>query len=87
MVDAGWSVYIVRCADNSLYTGIARDIHQRIAAHNGDGSKGARYTRSRRPVELVYQEVLPGQSEALKREYSIKQLSRAEKLQLIESAQ
>lgn len=79
----GWRVYIVRCADGSLYTGIARDLERRIAEHNADSGAGASYTRSRRPVRLVYQETAADRSAASKREYQIKQLSRAEKLALI----
>lgn len=76
-----WSVYILRCADGTLYTGIAPDVEKRIALHNA--GKGAKYTRGRGPVELVYQEELEDRAAASKREYAIKQLSRAEKLQLI----
>jgi len=78
-----WQVYIVRCADGSLYTGIARDLDRRIAEHNSDKGQGASYTRSRRPVRLVYREPAENRSAASKREYQIKQLSRAEKLALI----
>jgi len=78
-----WQVYIVRCADDSLYTGIARDLERRIAEHNADNGPGASYTRSRRPVTLVYREFAADRSAASKREYQIKQLSRAEKLALI----
>ena len=78
---APWSVYILRCADGSLYTGVARDLEQRLAQHNGAG--GAAYTRSRRPVTLVYQEPAADRSSALRREWVIKQLSRTEKLELI----
>jgi putative endonuclease len=81
-----WQVYIVRCADDSLYTGIARDLERRIAEHNADNGLGASYTRSRRPVRLVYQESAADRSAASKREYQIKQLSRAEKLALIGSS-
>jgi putative endonuclease len=81
--DQDWRVYIVRCADGSLYTGIARDVVRRVAAHNADGGAGASYTRSRRPVTLVYQETAADRSAASKREYQIKQLSRAEKLALV----
>ena len=77
-----WSVYILRCADGTLYTGIAPDVEKRIALHNA--GKGAKYTRGRGPVELVYQEELEDRASASKREYAIKQLSRAEKLHLIE---
>lgn len=81
---AAWQVYIVRCADGSLYTGIARDLVQRLAAHN-DGT-GASYTRARRPVTLVYSEAAPDRSTASKREYAIKQLDRDHKLALVAAA-
>lgn len=83
MAADSWQVYIVRCADDSLYTGIARDLERRIAEHNADNGLGASYTRSRRPVTLVYREVAADRSVASKREYQIKRLSRAEKLALI----
>ena len=76
-------VYIVRCADGSLYTGYARDPQARLAQHNT--GKGARYTCSRRPVRLVYQEAMPSLSAALKREHELKQWPRARKRQLIRS--
>jgi putative endonuclease len=78
-----WHIYIVRCADGTLYTGVATDVARRIAEHNGQGASGARYTRSRRPVKLVYQEKAANRSAAGKREYRIKQLSRREKFALI----
>lgn len=74
--------YIVRCADGTLYTGWTTDLQRRLAAHN-DG-RGAKYTRSRRPVALLYHECFETKEEALRREYAIKKLSRAEKLRLIE---
>ena len=77
-----WWVYIVACSDESLYTGITTDRERRIAEHN-DSKKGAKYTRNRRPVNLVYSEMHPNRSTASKREYEIKKLSRAEKLKLI----
>lgn len=80
---AAWQVYIVRCADDSLYTGIARDVERRVAEHNGAGAPGASYTRARRPVTLVYAEAAADRSAASRREYQIKQLSRTEKLALI----
>jgi putative endonuclease len=83
LASEAWQVYIVRCADGSLYTGIARDLERRIAEHNADKGQGASYTRSRRPVRLVYREPAADRSAASKREYQIKQLSRAEKLALI----
>ncbi len=78
-----WWVYIVECSDESLYTGITTDRERRIIEHN-DSKKGAKYTRNRRPVDLVYSEMHPDRSTASKREYEIKKLSRAEKLKLIE---
>lgn len=78
-----WFVYILRCADDTLYTGIAKDVKSRLDQHNNDNVKGAKYTRARRPVELVYSEVCDSRSSASKREYAIKKLSRAEKLLLI----
>lgn len=80
---APWQVYILRCADGSLYTGIARDLERRVAEHNGAGGAGASYTRSRRPVRLVYSEGADNRSAASRREYEIKQLSREDKLALI----
>ena len=81
MTEGSWSVYILRCADGTLYTGIAPDVEKRVQKHNE--GKGAKYTRGRTPVELVYREDHPNRAEASKREYQIKQLSRAEKLELI----
>ena len=74
-------VYIVRCADGSLYTGYALDPRARIRVHNT--GRGARYTSGRRPVRLVYSESFETLSEALKREYELKQLPRAKKQALI----
>ncbi len=68
-----WYVYMLCCSDNSYYTGITKDITRRLQQHN-DGPRGAKYTRSRRPVKLVYQEQLDDHSSALKRECEIKQL-------------
>ena len=74
--------YIVRCSDGTLYAGWTNDLEKRMKAHN-NGS-GAKYTRTRRPVELVYYEAFETKEEAMRREYTIKQLSRPEKLKLIE---
>jgi putative endonuclease len=79
-----WQVYIVECADGSLYTGIARDVNARIATHN-DGT-GAKYTRGRLPVILRYQETARDRSQASQREHAIKQLSRDGKFALIQAA-
>lgn len=77
-----WFVYIVECADGSFYTGITNDLERRIDEHNA--GTGARYTRSRRPVKLRYQELQPDRSHASVREYRIKSLSRREKQELID---
>ncbi|HEO98490.1 MAG: GIY-YIG nuclease family protein [Campylobacterales bacterium] len=78
-----YSVYILRCADDTLYTGIATDLDRRLTEHNSS-EKGARYTRSRRPVKLVYSEPFPDRSSASRREYEIKKkMNRAQKLELI----
>ena len=76
-----WFVYIVRCADKTLYTGMTNDLLRRIDQHNAGSA--SRYTRVRRPVELVYQQQVESRSAALKREYAIKQLTRQQKEQLI----
>lgn len=81
-----WYVYILRCADASLYTGITTDVCRRLKEHNGQ-RLGARYTRARRPVEVVYSESSKNRSSASAREYAIKQMSRADKLALIKKAQ
>lgn len=73
-------IYILRCADGTLYTGWTNDLEKRLQTHNS--GKGAKYTRSRRPVELVYTESFATRSEAMKREAEIKKLSREEKLRL-----
>ena len=78
-----WHVYIVRCADDTLYTGIAVNVQRRVAEHNSEGRAGARYTRARRPVVLVYQEQAADRSAAARREYQIKQLPRRDKLALL----
>ena len=78
-------VYILRCGDGSLYTGWTYDPERRTARHNA--GKGAKYTRSRLPVELVYQEVYNSKEEAESREYALKQLTREEKLSLIRAAE
>lgn len=77
-------VYMLRCSDTTLYTGITKDIAKRLKEHN-ESDKGAKYTKIRRPVELVYQEEAADRSSASKREHLIKKLSRAQKLELIES--
>lgn len=76
---------MLRCADGSLYTGITTDVVRRVAEHNGEGAPGARYTRSRRPVQLVYLEAAANRAEAARREAAIKRLDRARKLALCKS--
>lgn len=76
-----WYVYILRCKDDTLYCGITPDMKRRLAQHRC--GKGAKYTRGRGPLELVYCEALPSHSNALKREIAIKRLTRAQKLDLI----
>lgn len=78
-----WNVYMVRCSDDSLYTGIARDVARRMIEHNTNDLLAARYPRARRPVMLVYQEKHDTRSAASKREYEIKQMGKKEKLMLI----
>lgn len=73
-------VYILKCADGTLYTGWSSDLNNRLKAHQN--GKGAKYTRYRRPVTLVYREILPDKQSALKREHQIKQLTREQKLKL-----
>jgi putative endonuclease len=82
--DSAHHVYIVACEDGTYYTGYTTDVARRVAEHN-DGT-GAKYTRGRRPVELVHVETYDSQSAAMQREYAIKQLRRAKKKQLIDSA-
>lgn len=77
-----WWVYMLRCADGSLYTGVATDVTRRLHEHN-NSPRAARYTRSRRPVELVLIEAVDNRSEALKRESRIKSLKRVEKETLV----
>lgn len=78
-------VYIVECKDKTFYIGTTNDLEKRVIAHN-TSKAGARYTKSRRPVKLVYSENCKTVSRALKREYALKQFSRAEKTALVKSA-
>jgi len=82
-LDAAWCVYILECADTTLYTGIASDLQRRLSQHNGELAGGPKYTRGRRPVRLLWSVGAPDRSAALQREAAIKKLSRAEKLRLI----
>lgn len=80
-MESAWYLYILHCKDNTLYTGITTDVAKRLEAHRS--GKGAKYTRGRGPLELVYQECCGNHSQALKRELQIKALSREEKQRLI----
>ena len=77
-----WYTYIVYCTDNTLYTGITTDLERRVGEHNSD-DKGAKYTRGRRPVELVYNETFPDRAGAAKREAALKRMEAGEKRALI----
>ena len=79
-----WYLYILRCKDDTLYTGITTDVEKRLEAHRT--GRGAKYTRGRTPLELVYQETCGSHSQALKRELEIKKLKRAEKQKLLEES-
>lgn len=81
-MEKSWYLYILRCRDGSLYTGITTDVQARLEAHRA--GKGAKYTRGRGPLELVYSENCGDHSAALKREFQVKALPRAEKMKLIE---
>jgi putative endonuclease len=81
--DPTWFVYLLRCADGSLYCGITTHLERRLAEHNGDHGAGARYTRSRRPVELAYHERMASRADAACREAELKRLSRSAKLALV----
>ena len=79
-------IYLVRCSDDSLYCGWTTDLKRRIDAHNGDIPGGAKYTRGRRPVTLVYAESFHQKQEAQRREYAIKRMTKTKKLRLIKGA-
>lgn len=79
-----WFVYIVRCGDTTLYTGITTDINRREREHNEDNKRGSKFVRGKRPVKMVYWETYESQSEAQKREAAIKKWNRKYKLKLIE---
>jgi putative endonuclease len=81
-----WWVYIMQCKDHTLYAGVTTDLERRLNEHNGEGptaAKGAKYTRVRRPVKIVYTEMCQSRSEACQREAAIKKLTRANKLKLL----
>jgi putative endonuclease len=82
-VPGAWCVYILACADGSLYTGVARDLQRRLRQHNGELAGGPKYTSGRRPVRLLWSESAADRSVAQQREAVIKQLSREQKLHLL----
>lgn len=81
-MEHSWHIYILRCADDTLYTGVTTDLSRRVVEHN-ESLKGAKYTRVRRPVALVHSEAFETRSAACLREAAIKKLSREEKLRLL----
>lgn len=81
---SNWYLYILRCKDDSLYTGITTDVEKRLEAHRS--GKGAKYTRGRGPLELVYREQCADHSEALKRELEVKAMTKTEKQKLIQNS-
>ena len=81
MMEATWYLYILRCGDDTLYTGITTDVEKRLEAHRE--GKGAKYTRGRSPLELVYREDCGSHSDALKREIAVKKLTRSQKERLL----
>lgn len=80
-MDKTWKLYVLRCGDGSLYTGITTDVQARLEMHRS--GKGAKYTRGRGPLELVYSEECGSHSDALKREHTVKAMTREEKMKLI----
>lgn len=84
---SNWFVYILQCADGSLYTGVTTSLERRLRQHNGELKGGAKYTRLRRPVALVWQEKQVDRSAACKREYEIKRYPRVNKLKLFQSTE
>ena len=78
-----WTVYILRCADGTLYTGIALDVARRVTEHNTNNRLGASYTRGRRPVKLVYSETAFSRSQAAKRKHQIKSMTRVAKTAML----
>ena len=81
-MDKNWTVYMLECADGTLYTGITDDLEHRLRAHST--GRGAKYTRGRGPLKLRYLESVPDKSTALKREHALKQLRRSEKMAIIQ---
>jgi putative endonuclease len=85
MTYSSWYVYMLRCADNSLYTGITTDISRRVKEHNKSNKLGAKYTRARRPVILVYQQDCLSRSDAASNEYRLKKLNKKSKEALVDT--
>ena len=84
--DSLWQVYLLQCADQSLYAGVTTDLVKRLQQHNGQLAGGARYTKARRPVALVWSEVCDSRSDAQQKEHALRRLSREQKLALIAGA-
>ena len=84
--DTPWQVYLLQCADQSLYAGVTTDLVKRLQQHNGQLAGGARYTKARRPVALVWSEVCDSRSDAQQKEHALRRLSREQKLALIAGA-
>ena len=85
--DSLWQVYLLQCADSSLYAGVTTDLARRIQQHNGQLAGGARYTQARRPVALVWSEACDSRSDAQQREHALRRLSREQKLAIIAGAE
>ena len=85
--DAIWQVYLLQCADQSLYVGVTTDLARRLQQHNGQLAGGARYTQARRPVALVWSEACDSRSDAQQREHALRRLSREQKLAIIAGAE
>ncbi len=86
-MDTDWTIYVLRCCDNTLYTGITKNIAKRVEEHNAGGRLAAKYTRTRRPVTLVYVEHTSTRSDAARREYEIKQMDKRSKELLVSGYQ
>ena len=84
--DSVWQVYLLQCADRSLYAGVTTDLARRLQPHNGQLAGGARYTQARRPVALVWSEACDSRSDAQQREHALRRLTREQKLALIAGA-
>ena len=85
--ESPWWVYLLQCADCSLYAGVTTDLVRRLQQHNGQLAGGARYTKARRPVALVWSEACDSRSDAQQREFALRRLSREQKLALIAGAE